>query len=439
MTLWPGIRAPFVRALAILSLCATHSMAQQGIAPDPGCSTGQAWTEQNSPLSDGLGVLNLNYGDANVTYWEQWVNAGPPGAISNITIHGQFPLSRYMALSLYDSNDDVLANIHDSNIVPDAGTNNPFVSAGSQGTYTITISYLNAPPNPAANTLYTGGQTQVKVVYRVTYPNSAGTLTGGTTNPALPTITVFGGAMPTCAPRPIVSPATNTVWGRLSVGNFAGVKPAQGQPPTVTSTPTWQISTSLPGLNANADNSYMTAYLSRNYLTSFAPLLVVKFMAPTFPNTQNGVPVYTTGEQVRYWSLCTNDPLTTAVARCLTDAQSATQGGYATFVISDPAYQPSASVLAQWGATWLPWGALEYSTDFLYNENYQQITSDPGGAFYYNVLIYRQTLPSSSFTQSIASVSSMPTPRQQSAMGAYWPSSGYCSAAAFQLYGSGCF
>ena len=70
------------------------------------------------------------------------------------------------------------------------------------------------------------------------------------------------------------------------------------------------------------------------------------------------------------------------------DDQAATQNGYATIVISDPSNEPSASVLSQWGATWLAWGALEYSTDFLYNMNYQPLTSAEG-AFYYNVLIYR--------------------------------------------------
>jgi len=443
-TVLPGIRGAFASAVATVLLSATTLMAQ-AIPPDPGCSVGQAWTEQKSPWSDGLGDLNVAYGDTNVTYWEQWLNSGSPGAASSATIHGQFPLSRYMAVGIYDANEDELYSIHDSNIVPDSGTNNPFVSAGSQGTYTITIAYSNAPPNPAANTLYAGsGVTEVKVIYRVGYPNTSGNLTGGATNPVLPTITVFGAVMTTCAARPVITPTTSTVWGRLDQSNFAGVKPSQGKPSGLSASPTWQIVTSASGGdatgdNADADTDYMSAYLSRDYLTEFSPLLVVRFMAPTFPNTQNGVPVYTTGEQVRYWSLCTNEPLTTAVARCVTDAQAATQNGYATFVISDPAYQPSASVLAQWGATWLAWGALQYSTDILYNENYAQVTSDPGGAFYYNMLMYRQTLASSSFKQSIASVSTLPAARQQASMGAYYPTAGYCSAAAFQLYGTGCF
>src|SRR5580658_4413603 len=176
-----GFRAPFLTALGMLLLSAGSSVAQVG--PDPGCTVGQAWTNQGSVLSDSLGVLNLAYPDVNTTYWEQWINDGPAGAASSALIQGQFPLSRYMSLEIYDGNNDVLYSIHDSNIVPDAGTNNPFVSAGSQGTYTVTIVYGNAPASPAANTLYTGGETEVKVIYRVTYPNTSGTLTGGTTSP----------------------------------------------------------------------------------------------------------------------------------------------------------------------------------------------------------------------------------------------------------------
>ena len=181
----------------------------------------------------------------------------------------------------------------------------------------------------------------------------------------------------------------------------------------------------------------MSTFLSRDFLTSATPLLVVKFFAPTFPDTQNGVPPYTAGEQVRYWSLCTNEPLTTAVSRCVPDDRAATQNGYTTIVISDPSNQPSASVLSQWGATWLAWGAMEYSTDFLYNMNYQPLASTDG-AFYYSVLIYRQTLASSSFTQSMANVSKLPPSQRKAAMGAYWPVSGYCTAAQFQSAGAGC-
>ncbi len=431
-TMVPAVfRARFVAAVL---LTAASSMAQV-IAPDPGCTVSDAWTEQKNPWTDTVGVTNTTYPDANVTYWIRWLSEGPPGAQSPATIHGQFPASRYMSFSLYDSSDDELDSIHDTNIAPDPGQNNPFQTAGPQGTYTITIVYGTAPAMPAANTLYTGDQTVVKVYYRVYYPDSSGNLTGGTSDPVLPTISVFGGAMPTCAPRPIVSPITNTVWGRLDQTDFTGVKPAQG-PTGVFSSPIWKI-TSGTGNNANADNTYMGTYLSRDFLTATTPLLVVKFKAPTFPNTQNGVPPYTSGEQVRYWSLCTDEPLASAVARCVPDGQAATLNGYATFVISDPSNQPSASVLSQWGATWIAWGALEYSTDFLYNENYQPFTS-ADGAFYYNVLLYRQTLASSSFQQSMANISKLPTILQKAAMGAYWPVSGYCSIAQFQSAGAGC-
>jgi|SRR5579872_1503059 len=431
MLLLAVIRARFVAAVL---LAAGSSMAQT-LGPDPGCTVSEAWSQQSNPWTDILGVHNTNYLDANVNYWIQWLNNGPTGAQSPATIHGQFPASRYMSLSLYDSNLDELASIHDANIAPDPGQNNPFQTAGPQGTYTITIVYGKAPANPAPNTLYTGGQSQVKVLYRIYYPDSPGNQTGGTTNPVLPSITVFGGVMPTCALRPIINPITSTVWGRLDQSDFTGVKPPQG--PRAASPPAWGLASGTVPHSPNVDNFYMSTVLSRDFLTAATPLLVVKFFAPTFPDTQNGVPPYTAGEQVRYWSLCSNEPLTTAVSRCVPDDQAATQNGYATFVISDPSNQPSASVLSQWGATWLAWGALEYPSDSLYNMNYQPLTS-ANGAFYYNVLIYRQTLASSSFLQSMAVISKLPPSQRQAAMGAYWPVSGYCGAAQFQSAGAGC-
>ena len=164
-------------------------------------------------------------------------------------------------------------------------------------------------------------------------------------------------------------------------------------------------------------------------------MVVVKMRAPSFPDTQAGVPV-TTNSQVRYWSLCTNEPISTGVARCTPDNLAPNSDGFVTFVISDPSQRPPDSVLSQWGASWIPWGALTPG-EFVYDIN-QNVLTNADGVFYNNALFYRQTMANPTFTQSINNVSQLPLRQRRAAMGDYWPVTGYCTSAAFQALGAGC-
>jgi hypothetical protein len=110
--------------------------------------------------------------------------------------------------------------------------------------------------------------------------------------------------------------------------------------------------------------------------------------------------------------------------------------GLVTFVISDPSKQPSASVLSQWGASWLAWGALQPS-QYVYNAQ-EDVLTNANGVYYYNLVMYRQTLANPAFTSSIANVSQMPLAQQSAAMGSYWPQIGYCKLQAFQTLGPAC-
>ena len=60
------------------------------------------------------------------------------------------------------------------------------------------------------------------------------------------------------------------------------------------------------------------------------------------------------------------------------------------------------------------------------------------GAFYYGIVMYRQTLAHPSFTQSIDNVANLPFWERRGAMGDYLPDIGYCSAANFQALGANC-
>jgi hypothetical protein len=427
-------------ALASMFVCATLSVAFGQVVPaisapytpDPGCTAQQAWPIQVNPIADPSGKNNIENPLQVASYWITGLT-GTPGSV--LTIHGQFPAARFMSIEADDSNQNFLADLFDAEIVPDAGQNNPFVSGGSaaQGTYTLTLIFGPVGASTPPNTMYMGTTTSITLTYRVYYPNdyvsNPGDLVGGTTSPVLPTLN----SIPTCGPRPVL-PLNATVWGTLPQNNFVGVQPATAM--SVTNPPTWSIF-NTGTLLSNQENDYMSATLSRKYLTFpyQNDVAVIQMLTPTFANTQAGVPAYT-AENVRFWGICSDEPVSTGLVRCIADAQAPLVNNLATFVISDPSKQPSAAVLNHWGASWVAWGAL-LPGQSVYGSQ-EQLMTNADGVFYYDRVLYRQTLASSSFIQSIANVSQLPASGQQAAMGAYWPVIGYCRLAAFVVQGPAC-
>jgi hypothetical protein len=223
----------------------------------------------------------------------------------------------------------------------------------------------------------------------------------------------------------------------LDLTDFAGTSPNMIlpglDPPVWSLTSTSIITQSFPSQNTD----YMSAILNRRFINPpfINDLVVMKMRSPTFADTQNGVPPYTNTE-VRSWSVCTNDPISSGVARCIADNQAKIVNGFVTFVISDPSKRPSASVLEKWGAVWLAWGALEPG-DSVYDPKGGVLTN-ADGVFYYNNLLYRQTFPSATFIHSIDYASRVPRQQAPGAMGEYWPQLGYCKALSFQTFGPSC-
>lgn len=427
--------AAFMRVCVSAAILIAPAVAQIGpFSPDPGCSRGQSWSIQANARTDSTGLRNVAYPETNAF---DWFTALPANLGPTAVIRGQYPASRYMSLELYDGQGNVVGAINGASIDPDLGTNNPYRSGTAQGNYKVTLDARQPPLEPAANTLYTSGKNNLWLVYRIYYPNDPTSVTGGTTNPALPVVTVAGITLPVCPPRPIISPVTATVWGRLDLIDFEGTKPPTPvqatNPPTIIAVSTNSNTPYFP----SQDNSYLGAMLSRDYLNPpySYDMVVMRFRAPTFPDTQAGV-LASGPAQVRYWSVCTDEVLSTAVVRCAPDDRSVNVDGFVTIVISDPSKMPSSAVLNQWGATWVAWGALE-PTDVMYNVRGQALTN-ADGVFYYNPILYRQTEATSSWAQSIRNVSKLPVALQPAAMGDYWPTIAYCTASQFETLGAGC-
>jgi hypothetical protein len=155
------------------------------------------------------------------------------------------------------------------------------------------------------------------------------------------------------------------------------------------------------GLLTTPNNSYIATRISRQY----GEIFVFRAKAPTSPDTRAGQWVGFR-RQLRYWSVCEFSTMTGQTAACLADHAIAldSDGDY-TVVISDPAHRPSNA------ANWLPVG-------------------DP----YDGWPTVRQFLPNPHFSQAIGNL--QPGANLQTAMGAYFPQSGYCSTSTFEHGGA---
>jgi hypothetical protein len=441
-----------VAALTVAGLSHAQSPADESPAPDgssivaavdrnaatsPSRCTG--WALQAGPASDTTGFRNNNFDEASTTTY--WYTALVGTAGQTVTVKGQFPFARFMAVEVYTYGSTagvLIDNIADVDIVPDPGQNNPYVSGTINGTYTVKLVFGPKPAQPAQNTIYTGTNLSVSLLYRIYHATNANDPAGGA---ALPAVWVKGQALVNCPVIPFLADPLSTPWGRLASSDFIGSVPTAAQqfpatnPPTWTILSAWDSSTHFP----NGADSYMSTHLSREFLAPNTDknLFVVRYRLPTFPDTRAGEPVYL-DRQVHFTSICTDDPYTTNVNRCVPDDETVVDAnGFATFVVCDPGSLPSARSMQAFSATWVPWGALDLPTDVVYDrEKRPWGISTP--VHYYNVLMIRQTDANPTFTQSYTAIAPLPAARQQAAMGDYWPVGGYCSTADFNRYGAAC-
>jgi len=429
--------APLSRVIiASLFYAMAMLLPRWAFAEVPACQGYTGIASQTNPPTDATGLANTNFPEASSTTYFGTMLSG--SSSTQVTVHGQYPLARFMSLELY-SGDQLVDFIADASIQPDPGQNNPFVSGTAQGTFTVHVIFGPKPSPPATNTIYAGTLTSVAMMYRLYHTTDPNDPAGSATNPVTPEIYKNGKLLSNCPVQPIL-PADSTPWDRLDLIDWAGALPSGSQVMSAFATPPWVlVNPSTAHFFPNGADYYMTALLSRQFLAPNTAdnIFVIQFLAPTFPNTRSGEPVYE-NRQVRFWSMCTDDPYTTGVTRCVPDdAVSLDANGNATFVISDPGSAPTPASLTQFHATWIAWGALDSSADVVYDRNQQPWgTNTP--VFYYNHLLYRQTLASPSFTQSMVNTAVLPRNQQRAAMGSYWPVSGYCATADFQLHGVGC-
>lgn len=461
-----------VLALAVLPATAlavgeeTRAVApgEEGQGPVNTCFWGQP--ESNIGPINELNRQPTNFlgPDTNVSYYYTRFQL-PAGA--TITLHGQYPYSRFFSLTTYVTKAGVTGypstSIYDAQISPDLGSVNPFLPGESRRSkhrsYTVTISGQTPPATPAPNTLYAGqeGKTgeaqQVEMVMRIYRPDRELEANGGVPLPS-PTLNPEGSTP--IGEEAAVCSATKDVTGPENVPIATqGVPPATylklrelgPAPHPALATPLWErflnpqrlaapfyrgtayealigkLPTTLTsGLYATPSNAYVTTYADRTIgpNTEGHNILVLHGKMPTHPATYTASGMNNSaGKQVRYWSLCNygsiaNPPLLPANSACLFDEEVPTNAdGEYTIVVSLPGDRPK-NARPHWGVAWMDWGTA----------------GDGQGRASLDLLVMRNQLSSPTFEQSIEKVTTPGTEKE--VMGAYYPNGTYMSQQEFE-------
>ncbi|WP_066912518.1 hypothetical protein [Millisia brevis] len=377
----------------------------QGDAAGPAC----AWQIMSNDQ-----ILNVAFPDSGATYWVLPYHLGPG---QSITLTGQYPDARYFSLNTYGTDFNTVDTLRDNQIQPEEGSANPYATvAPSAAGRNWTATVVSGPADPARNEirgLREGQQSSVGfLIVRIYVPADPASPSGGV---HLPTVTMnLGGGMTLplspCAtpfdPRAYSGPiaaALTAVFDR-AIGNAAAGAFPGGAPEATFITPA-----STSGLFPNGDNKYIGAGLT------YQPgrVLVIRGMAPSFPDTRAGESPATTGVAMRYWSMCQNDRVTPyPVVGCADDYQTRIDsGGYYTFVVA-AAEDMTAS--ADSTITMLPWGDITVPN---------------------KVVFIRNMLPSEQFYPWSIQAAQDSGVDPATSMGPYYPRATYCDVTVLQSQG----
>src|SRR5579871_1589072 len=190
-------------------------------------------------LGEAVGPAGQNGPDTNVDYYYVRFQL-PKGA--TVTLHGQFPHSRFMSFTSYKTVNGepgiAASSLVDEAIDPDAGSVNPFRAGeprkAKQRAFTITVSGEVQPEHPAANTLYVGQQgkteetQQVEMLERIYRPDKNLATNGGVPLP-VPTFnpvegSPVSGEEAVCSAVSAVSGAENILTANIGIPSATYIK-----------------------------------------------------------------------------------------------------------------------------------------------------------------------------------------------------------------------
>jgi hypothetical protein len=411
------------------------------VEPVEGCAWGVRADED---------VLNIAYPDTAATYWSIAYDLAPGEALE---LRATYPAARYASYISYGPNGGAIDVLTDRDIVPDDGSTNPFAGdpdvAGPHD-YTVVISGDRAAaddPNVLGAAPDEDREPGVPATSPTTAAADAGTSSttsptstdaGGTTATTLATIFGSGGdgavqgstLLRVYVPDDEDDPAGGVALPSVTLVASDGTRQAVATcetsgpspravelveangPPTDRPAPPQPVfvrpEAGAARLFPNPDNVYIATIVEHRP----GRVVVVQGRAPTHPDAAAGRPVGG-DEQVRYWSLCTNEyrkPY--PVSSCVIDRDVVLddEGRY-TFVISTPEDRPTNATASE-GVTWLDWGSTEVN----------------------NLLLMRHMLASPDFPESAIGLE--PGSLASAGMGDYAPVGTYCDTATFETGGA---
>ena len=398
----------------------------------------------------------VNFMDIEASYWPARFKLAPG---EKLILAGYFPHARYASFNAYGGGAPT-ASLVDRDIVPDAGSVNPFLqgaardAALAQRRFTISVINEPAPANPAErapNTLYARPAAAPFDIVELRYrsylvdqlPQQSYDQRGGVPLPQVSELLLADGAklpgLALCAaPRAMAQklfvrtlpPDLVSSWwhsmpctpdtAKAEFCNDPFTAPAQNPPVTekffgipysikgLFLPPEQRAKLKPPpahllakGFEGNIDNGYLSTYLNNHY----GKVVLMHAKAPRTPRSYFDNQRWDEREtDMRYWSVMSGNELSsTQIAAGLVDEQvPVDREGYFNIVVSKPEDRPRSATQAC-GYAWLDWGRR----------------GDFTGRDGQTVLVWRHTLPVPGFQQSILSVAEAGT--EQAVMGPYYP------------------
>ena len=418
------------------------------------CFWGESYTQERR---------NIIWPDSHTDYPVS-IDTVPAGG--KIVLHGQFPHARFFSLTTSSTLGVIRGHLYDVAIRPDRGSTNPFAPGANRNathrSYTVTV--VDQPdPGPGheqPNVLYGGvagqapGAGPLLIVERVYLPDRGRDFSGGVGEPAASYVAASGATstgQSACTALSTKAGAFNlTDVNKLlfSLDKMKGLLALSSSPehPAVKRpvwfkyfTPSWLLApfyagtsqasqiASLPltgtGLGANPANGYVFTWLDRSFGPDHAGhnVAVIRGKLPTTPATYAGESRVQKATQLRYWSMCNNEGLTSGktTGPCLADEEVPINArrDY-TIVVSLPQDRPS-NATDKCGVAWMNWGTK--------GDGYTRPRS--------TLMIMRNltTTAHPAFKNAIQNINTPATVK--STMGPYLPSVTYTNAKQFQHTG----
>ena len=310
----------------------------------------------------------LGIGDLKANYPGHFYKVDPS---IEMVIEGEYPHCRYFSFVAHDMKNRTIATLHDSDIAPDQGSVNPFLPGADWNApnrrYTLIIRFtappagtgpavMRGPQTARGNILYAGLQADGTpnqaglLVYRRYLPSQGYDVNGGVPMPKIYYRKV--------SDQSLVKPISKTEQGILFLramryvlrrtgeskqwadkAHKAGSASSKGQPLQ------WRRSPVVGAENPD------TVYLFARVNPDPDKLLLMRWKAPTFPDTWHGHGL-TGKEEVRYWSMCFA-PKSTMTKFTLADAEAVINpDGFVNLVVGFGAERP-AKVTPENGYTWV--------------------------------------------------------------------------------------